>query len=46
MTLVDVATGRSGPDVTEGEIYLELGERPLGLMVGYQGDAERTPRLG
>jgi acetyl-CoA synthetase len=42
VALVDVATGEHGPDVTEGEICLDLTERPLGLMVGYRDDAERN----
>jgi acetyl-CoA synthetase len=39
VALVDVATGEPGD---EGEICLELTERPLGLMVGYRDDAERN----
>jgi acetyl-CoA synthetase len=46
VALVDVATGKSGPDVTEGEICLDLTERPLGLMVGYRDDPERTAAAG
>ena len=42
VALVDVASGAHGPDVTEGEICLDLTERPLGLMVGYRDDAERN----
>ncbi|GAA1910857.1 AMP-binding protein [Williamsia serinedens] len=38
--LVDPATGESG--VTEGEICVSLEQRPLGLMVGYHGDPDRT----
>lgn len=38
--LVDPATGEAGVD--EGEICIDLSRRPLGLMVGYHGDAERT----
>jgi acetyl-CoA synthetase len=38
--LVDPATGESG--VTEGEICVSLEHRPLGLMVGYHGDPDRT----
>jgi len=38
IVLVDPATGRRGVD--EGEICIDLSERPLGLMVGYRGDAE------
>lgn len=36
VTLVDPATGRPAE---EGEICLDLDTRPLGLMVGYAGDA-------
>jgi acetyl-CoA synthetase len=39
VALVDPGTGVVGD---EGEICLELDERPLGLMVGYRDDAERT----
>jgi acetyl-CoA synthetase len=38
--LVDPATGESG--VVEGEICVSLAQRPLGLMVGYHGDPDRT----
>jgi len=38
--LVDPATGEAGVD--EGEICIDLSRRPLGLMVGYHGDAGRT----
>jgi acetyl-CoA synthetase len=38
VVLVDPLTGEPGPD---GEICLDLARRPLGLMTGYQGDAER-----
>ena len=38
VALVDPVTGRPGRD---GEICLDLSERPLGLMTGYLGDAER-----
>ena len=38
VTLVDPVTGEAGRD---GEICLDLSERPLGLMTGYLGDAER-----
>ncbi|MBO8185382.1 AMP-binding protein [Streptomyces spirodelae] len=40
VTLVDPVTGEAG--VEEGEICLDLSARPVGLMVGYRGDAERT----
>ncbi len=39
VSLVDPLTGEVGGD---GEICLELARRPLGLMVGYHDDAERT----
>jgi acetyl-CoA synthetase len=39
VALIDPLTGEVGDD---GEICLALSERPLGLMVGYHGDAERT----
>jgi acetyl-CoA synthetase len=38
VVLVDPITGEPGRD---GEICLDLAQRPLGLMTGYQGDAER-----
>jgi acetyl-CoA synthetase len=38
VTLVD----REGREACEGEIALRLGRRPLGLMVGYLDDPERT----
>jgi acetyl-CoA synthetase len=38
VTLVDPLTGEPGPD---GEICLDLKQRPLGLMTGYLGDPER-----
>src|SRR3954465_14255901 len=31
-----------GKEADEGEIALDLKERPLGLMTGYQDDPERT----
>ena len=37
--LIDLATGEKAD---EGEICIELARRPLGLMVGYAGDAERN----
>ncbi|WP_300007181.1 AMP-binding protein [Pseudonocardia sp.] len=40
IVLVDPATGEAG--VEEGEICIDLARRPLGLMVGYAGDAERN----
>ncbi|WP_336671964.1 AMP-binding protein [Tsukamurella sp. USMM236] len=43
VVLVDPATGEQGVD--EGEICLRLDPRPLGLMVGYHGDAEKTAKV-
>ena len=40
IVLVDPATGER--DVPEGEICIDLADRPLGLMVGYYGDPERN----
>jgi acetyl-CoA synthetase len=40
IVLVDPATGER--DVPEGEICVDLADRPLGLMVGYYGDPERN----
>jgi acetyl-CoA synthetase len=40
IVLVDPATGER--DVSEGEICVDLADRPLGLMVGYYGDPERN----
>ncbi len=39
IVLLDPATDRPGD---EGEICIDLSDRPLGLMVGYQGDPERN----
>jgi acetyl-CoA synthetase len=39
VVLIDPATGKPAD---EGEICLDLTERPLGLMVGYHGDDERN----
>ncbi|WP_030175645.1 AMP-binding protein [Spirillospora albida] len=39
VALIDPLTGEPGD---EGEICLELEERPLGLMKGYHGDDDRT----
>lgn len=39
IALLDPATGQPGD---EGEICIDLADRPLGLMVGYQGDPERN----
>jgi len=43
VALIDVASGRAGQ---EGEICLDLAERPLGLMVGYADDSARTAEAG
>ncbi|MEH6819135.1 MAG: AMP-binding protein [Dietzia psychralcaliphila] len=43
VALVDPATGQEVTGTgAEGEICLRLDPRPLGLMVGYHGDPERT----
>jgi acetyl-CoA synthetase len=39
VVLVDPVTGEPADD---GEICLDLAQRPLGLMTGYQGDLERA----
>ncbi|NDU76697.1 AMP-binding protein [Actinomadura sp. DSM 109109] len=39
VALIDPLTGEPGD---EGEICLDLEDRPLGLMTGYHGDEERT----
>jgi acetyl-CoA synthetase len=39
VALIDPSTGEPGD---EGEICLDLSQRPLGLMVGYRDDDERT----
>ncbi|MFF3285985.1 AMP-binding protein [Streptomyces sp. NPDC003023] len=38
--LLDPVTGEAG--AVEGEIALDLSDRPVGLMTGYHGDEERT----
>ncbi|MCK8434871.1 AMP-binding protein [Streptomyces sp. D2-8] len=38
--LLDPVSG--APGATEGEIALDLSHRPVGLMTGYHGDADRT----
>ncbi|MEU6404781.1 AMP-binding protein [Streptomyces sp. NPDC046985] len=40
VALLDPVTG--APGVSEGEIALDLSARPVGLMTGYHGDADRT----
>ncbi|MGA8209574.1 MAG: AMP-binding protein [Nocardioidaceae bacterium] len=42
VVLVDPRSGRVVPGVGEGEICLDLAQRPLPLMTGYQGDEERN----
>ncbi len=42
VALVDLATGELGD---EGEICLDLTARPLGLMVGYRDDEDRTAEV-
>ncbi|SFQ42592.1 acetyl-CoA synthetase [Amycolatopsis arida] len=42
IALVDPVTGEPGDD---GEICIDLSRRPLGLMVGYHGDAERNAEV-
>ena len=42
VVLVDPATGeRLDSPEAEGEICIDLADRPVGLMVGYHGDPER-----
>ncbi|WP_030338575.1 AMP-binding protein [Streptomyces sp. NRRL S-1022] len=38
--LLDPVSG--APGATEGEIAVDLGERPVGVMTGYHGDPDRT----
>ncbi|MFF5443999.1 AMP-binding protein [Streptomyces sp. NPDC012888] len=40
IVLVDPVTGKESPD--EGEICVDLDDRPAGVMTGYAGDEERT----
>ncbi|WP_327727150.1 AMP-binding protein [Streptomyces sp. NBC_00487] len=40
VVLLDPVSG--APDVDEGEIALDLSNRPVGLMTGYHGDPDRT----
>jgi acetyl-CoA synthetase len=42
IVLVDPVTGERGD---EGEICIDLADRPLGLMVGYKDDAERNDEV-
>ncbi|MFD6325491.1 AMP-binding protein [Streptomyces sp. NPDC058442] len=42
IVLRDPETGREVPDGEPGEICVPLAGRPLGLMKGYVGDADRT----
>ncbi len=39
IALIDPATGAVGD---EGEICIDLADRPVGLMTGYRGDGDRT----
>ncbi|MEU7414615.1 AMP-binding protein [Streptomyces sp. NPDC042638] len=41
--LLDPVSG--APGATEGEIALDLSERPVGLMTGYHGDPDRTAQV-
>ncbi|MGW7264700.1 AMP-binding protein [Streptomyces sp. NPDC054842] len=41
--LLDPVSG--APGVPEGEIALDLSNRPVGLMTGYHGDADRTAEV-
>ncbi len=41
VVLVDPVSGQQVEGVGEGEICLDLSQRPLSLMTGYQGDPER-----
>lgn len=40
-----VLVDSEGHEAAEGEISLKLNPRPLGLMVGYSGDAEKTAEV-
>jgi acetyl-CoA synthetase len=42
MTVIDTGTGRPVRDGTVGELCVDLGDPPVGLMSGYAGDDERT----
>ncbi len=42
VTLIDPLTAEVAGAGDEGEICLDLARRPLGLMTGYRGDAERA----
>ena len=42
VVLVEPVTGELVEGPGEGELCLDLGRRPLSLMAGYQGDAERA----
>jgi acetyl-CoA synthetase len=42
IVLADVLTGERVPDGTEGEICLDLADRPVSLMRGYLDDDEHT----
>ena len=42
VVLVDPISGEPAKEGGEGEICLDLSRRPLGLMTGYQGDADKN----
>lgn len=44
VVLLDPETGEEVPDGQQGEICLDLTDRPLGLMRGYVGDEARTAK--
>ncbi|QFR01176.1 AMP-binding protein [Streptomyces phaeolivaceus] len=43
VVLLDPVSG--APDADEGEIALDLSNRPVGLMTGYHGDPDRTAEV-
>ena len=43
VVLLDPVTGAA--DAVEGEIALDLADRPVGVMAGYHGDADRTAEV-
>ena len=42
VVIVDLVTGQALEGPGEGEICLDLGQHPVALMTGYQGDEERN----
>ena len=42
VVLVEPVSGKPTRDGGEGEICLDLSRRPIGLMTGYQGDADKN----